>query len=158
MWRRRNAVWQYVTQSKEVLVTAAGAELSLERYIANVSKKEKKENQLKKWKKKTLHEQFVREIECHNESKRWEWLREVDLERETESFLCGAQEQAIRTNLGNYSINKATETPVCRLFNENIESVTHIISACTNLAKNQYRKRYDKAAKTSIGYDDKSSS
>ena len=38
---------------------------------ANVSKKEKKENQLKQWKEKALHGQSVRETECHNESKKW---------------------------------------------------------------------------------------
>ena len=35
----------------------------------------------------------------------------------------------------------------CGLFNKNVESVTHIINACPNLEKNQYRKRHDKVAK-----------
>ena len=30
---------------------------------------------------------------------------------------------------------------------ENVESAMHIISACPNLAKNQYQKRHDKLAK-----------
>ena len=51
--------------------------------------------------------------------------------------LCPAQEQAIRTNSVKYSIDKTNETAHCRLCNENVESVTHIISACPNLAKNQ---------------------
>ena len=45
------------------------------KYIVNVSKKEKKKKQLKEWKQKALHGQFLREVECDNESKRWEWLR-----------------------------------------------------------------------------------
>ena len=44
------------------------------------------------------------------------------------------------------SIDKTSETPLCRLCNENIESFTHIISACPKLAKNQYRKKHDKVA------------
>ena len=65
---------KYATHSKEALVKTAAAELNLAKYIVNVSKKEKKENRLKKWNQKELHGQFVRETECHNESKKWEWL------------------------------------------------------------------------------------
>ena len=36
---------KYATQSKEALATTAAADLNLEKYIVNVSKKEKKENQ-----------------------------------------------------------------------------------------------------------------
>ena len=61
-----------------------------------------------------------------------------------ESQPCPAQEQAIRTNSVKYSIDKTSETAHCKLCNENVESVTHIISACPNLAKNQYRKKHDK--------------
>ena len=46
-----------------------------------------------------------------------------------------------------YSIDKTSENPLCKLCNENIESFTHIISACPKLAKNQYRKKHDKVAK-----------
>ena len=110
-------------------------------------RKKEKENRLKEWKQKALYGQLVREIECDNKSKKWEWLRKGELKRETESFLCIAHEQAIRTNSVNNSIDKTSEIPRCRLCNKNIESVTHIISPCPNLAKNQYRKRHDKVPK-----------
>ena len=79
---------------------------------------------------------FVREAECHNESKTWKWLRKGGLKKGTESLLCAAQEQvirtnsvnysndsllctaqeqAIRTNSVNYSNDKNNETPRCRL-------------------------------------------
>ena len=61
--------------------------------------------------------------------------------------VCVAQEQAIGTNSVKYSIDKTSETPRCRLCNENVESVTDIISAYPNLAKKQYRKRHDKVEK-----------
>ena len=77
----------------------------------------------------------MRETECHNEIKKWEWLRKGELKRETKSLLFVAQEQAIRTNSVNYSIDKTSKTPYCRFFIENVESVTHIISTYPNLAK-----------------------
>ena len=39
-------------QSKEALVKTTAAELNLEKYIVNTSKKEKKESWLKEWGKK----------------------------------------------------------------------------------------------------------
>ena len=102
---------------------------------------------MKEWKEKALHGQFVRETECHNESKKWEWLRKGELKRETESLFCATQEQAIRTSSVKNSIDKGRETRLCRLCNENIENVTHIISAYPNLIKNQYQQRHEKVAK-----------
>ena len=78
---------------------------------------------------------------------RWEWLNGGELKRETESLVCTAQEQALRTNSVANSIDKTSTTPLCRLCKEKTESVTHIVSACSNLAKNQYRKRHDKLGK-----------
>ena len=85
-----------------------------------------------------LHGQFVRETEGYNESKKWEWLWKGALKRNTESLLYYAQEEATRTNSMKYSIDKITETPRCRLCNENVGSVTHTNSVCPNLVKNQY--------------------
>ena len=102
-----------------------------------MNKKEKKENRLKEWKQKALHGQLVSQTECYNESKKWKWSRKGVLKRETESLLCAAQQQAIRIKSVKYTIEKTSETPLCRLCNENVESVTYIISACPNLAKNQ---------------------
>ena len=82
----------------------------MEKYIVNVSKKEKKENRLKEWKGKALHGQFVKETECQNESKKWEWLSKGELKRETESLIYAAQEQAIRTNSVKYGTDKTTQT------------------------------------------------
>ena len=62
-------------------------------------------------------------------------------------MICAAQEQALRTNSVAYSIDKTSTTPLCRLCKEETGSVTHIVSACSNLAKNQYRKRHDKLGK-----------
>ena len=79
---------KYAARSKKALVKNAAAELNLKKYIVNVSKKEKKENQLKEWNQKALPVQVVRETKCHNESKKQKWLRKEELKRETESLLC----------------------------------------------------------------------
>ena len=42
------------------------------------------------------------------------------------------------------SIDKTSDTPLCRLCNEKTESITHIVSTCSILAKSQYRKCHDK--------------
>ena len=57
-----------------------------------------------------------------------------------------AQEQALRTNLIKHSINKTSETPMCRLCGNSFETVRHIISGCKRLAQKEYRKRHDKVA------------
>ena len=63
--------------------------------------------------------------------------------RETqESLLCAIQEQALRVNVIKYSIDKASDTSLCRLCNEKTESVTHILSTCSILAKSQYTKHH----------------
>ena len=53
--KKKCSLAKYAVQSKEVRVKTAAVELSLEKYIFNASKKEKKENQLKNWKEKALH-------------------------------------------------------------------------------------------------------
>ena len=58
--------------------------------------------------------------------------------------MCAAQEQALRVNAIKYSIDKTSDTPLCRLGNEKTESITHIVSACSILARSQYRKCHDK--------------
>ena len=94
-----------------------------------------------------MHGQFSREIEEHANRSRWEWLERGELKRGTESLICAAQEQALRTNSVAHIIDKTSTTPLCRICKEKTESVTHIVSACPNLAKNQYRKRHDKLGK-----------
>ena len=64
--RRTNAILENMQLSKEALVRTAAAELNLEKYMVNVSKKGKKENRLKEWEEKVLYGQFVRQTECHN--------------------------------------------------------------------------------------------
>ena len=115
--------------------------------LPTVLVKERKKDRQREWKEKMLHGQFLRETEEHANRSRWEWLKRGELKRGTESLICAAQGQALRTNSVVHSIDKTNTTPLCRLCKEKTESVNHIISACPNLAKNQYRKRHDKLGK-----------
>ena len=76
----------------------------------------------------------------------WKWLKRGELKRATGSLLSAAQEQALRVNAINYSIDKTSDTSLCKLCTEKTESITHIVTACLILTKSQYRKRHDKVA------------
>ena len=78
---------------------------------------------------------------------RWQWLKPDELKRETESLICAAQEQALRTNAIKNGIDPQGVSPLCRLYKETVESVTHIVILCFVLVGNQYRKRHDKFGK-----------
>ena len=48
------------------------------------------------------------------ERRSWRWLRNGFLKKETEGLILVAQEQALRTNSVKYSIDKTSETLLCR--------------------------------------------
>ena len=58
------------------------------------------------------------------------------------SLLCTIQEQNLLVNAIKYSIDKASDTSLCGLYNEKTESIAHILSACSILAKSQCTKRH----------------
>ena len=76
----------------------------------------------------------------------WRWLRNGFLKKETEGLILAAQEQALRTNSIKHSIDKTSETPLCRLCRDCSETVRHIVSGCKKLAQRECRKRHDKVA------------
>ena len=76
----------------------------------------------------------------------WRWLRNGFLKKETEGFILAAQNQALRTNSIKYSIDKTSETPLCRLCGNSAEAVRHIISGCKRLAQREFKKRHNKVA------------
>ena len=86
----------------------------------------------------------MRETESTDDVNRWEWLKREELKPEIESLLCAAKEQALRVNAIKYSFDKTYDPPLCGLCNEKTESITHIVSVRSILAKSQYRKHHDK--------------
>ena len=63
-----------------------------------------------------------------------------------QEWILAAQEKALRTNSIKYSIDKTSETPLCRLCGAATETVRHIASGCKKLRQREYRKRHDKVA------------
>ena len=61
-------------------------------------------------------------------------------------MLLAEREQALRTNSINFSIDKTSDTPLCRLCGVNTETIRHITSGCSNLAQTENRNRHNKVA------------
>ena len=93
-----------------------------------------KEEKVKGWKEKALHGGFVQQTSDVAGGESWRWLRNGFLKKETEGLILAAQEQALRTNSIKHSIDKASQTPLCRLCGESTETVWHIVSGCKKLA------------------------
>ena len=45
-----------------------------------------------------MYGQYIRQIEDKYKSNTWKWLRKSNLKVYTETLICSAQEQALRTN------------------------------------------------------------
>ena len=76
-------------------------------------------------------------------TKTWTWLRKGNFERETESLLIAAQNNAIRTNHINARLDKTLQNSKCRLCGDKDETINHIISECSKLAQKEYKTRHD---------------
>ena len=59
-----------------------------------------------------------------------------------------AQEQALRTRYIQKTIDGVNISPKCRKCNVKEETINHIVSECSALAQNQYKKRHDSVART----------
>ena len=66
----------------------------------------------------------------------------------TEGLILAAQEKASRLNWVKRMIDKEEEcSPRCRMCDRENETVSHIVSECTQLAQNEYKKcHHDKIA------------
>ena len=61
--------------------------------------------------------------------------------------MCAAQDQAIRTNAIKVRIDRTQTDTKCRLCKTPDETVSHIVSECSNLAKREYKRRHDMVGK-----------
>ena len=70
-----------------------------EKTLTQKQLKEQKELEREEgWKKKPLHDQFLRQTEEIRDDAIWDWLRKEDLKKETEGMITAAQDQALRAN------------------------------------------------------------
>ena len=65
-----------------------------------------------------------------------------------ESLIVAAQNQSIRTNLIKAKIDKSQGDWLCRACSRKVdESIDHINSGCSKLAKKGYKRRHDNLGK-----------
>ena len=91
----------------------------------------------RKWEEKQLYGRFKRLIS--NISFEKTWIRKGNLKRETESLQKATQNNAIRTNLTEARIDKMQENSKCILCGDRDETINHIISECSKLARQGIR-------------------
>ena len=100
-----------------------------------------------KWEGKQLYGRFKRLINNISHDKTWTWRRKGNFKRETESLLIAAQDNAIRTNHIKARIDKTQQNSKSRLCGDRDETINHIISECSKLAKREYKARHDLVGK-----------
>ncbi|KAI5700120.1 hypothetical protein M8J75_014551 [Diaphorina citri] len=116
--------------------------------IKDKMKQENKEERIKTWKNKEMHGQIAREAEKDtiNVQQSWKWLSHSNLKAETEALITACQEQAIATNYMKARIMKTGTDPKCRLCRVHNETIHHVVSGCSILAKKEYLERHNKVA------------
>ena len=103
-------------------------------------KKNIQDERIKKWNEKRIYGQFLRDTSAKVVKElSWRWLKKGDLKIQTESLLCAAQEQALRTNYLKFYIDKTANSPLCRMCGNKGKTVQHIICECEKLAQKEYK-------------------
>ena len=75
----------------------------------------------------------------------WQWLKGGYLTKSTESYIMAAQEQALQTKWRRSTIEGIDgEDGLCRVCGKRFETIKHVVSGCSELAKKQYLIRHDK--------------
>ena len=117
----------------------------------NLRKTTKRKELIKKsnedrWKEKPMHGQFPRELEKPwvNKAETYSWLKRGKLKGETEATMIAIQDQAIATNYYRKRILKEDIDEKCRLCGMQSETIYHLSSGCSILAKKEYITRHDK--------------
>ena len=105
-------------------------------------KQHESEERLNIWRGKAIHEEYIRQTENKDKSNTWKWLMKSNLKRCTETLICSAQEQALKTSYVKFHIDKTGESPLCRMCRVENEIVSQIVSECKMLAQTEYKKRH----------------
>ena len=69
------------------------------------------------------------------------------MKSETGSLIVAAQNQIIRTNLVKAQIDKTQKDTLCRLCKKADESINNVVSGCSKLAQQEYKRRHDNLGK-----------
>jgi hypothetical protein len=101
-------------------------------------------------KQKSLHGRYFKELEQPeiNIQASHAWLKKSNIHPETEGFIFEIQDRVINTrNYKKHICGLQSIIDKCRICGTQGETIEHIISSCTVLAQNEYKKRHDIFAK-----------
>ena len=98
------------------------------------------------WHEKPLHGQYPsRASEADVDTRRThQWLSSSGLKAETEGFIIAAQDQSLNTRNYQANILKSNCNPKCRLCDDKLETIDHIVAGCSVLAGTEYKTRHDR--------------
>jgi len=124
---------------------------------ANIVKQEAKRKGLdaikSKWEQKPLHGQYALRSKDPDidQANTHQWLRCAGLKAETEGFIMAAQDQSLYTRNYQANIIKNGTDPKCRLCDDKIETIDHLVAGCPILAPKEYKERHNKWDSIYIG-------
>jgi len=95
------------------------------------------------WQNKPLHGQYVRDLQEIGGPRSFGWLSNMDLKIETESLICAAQDQSLKTKYYSSTILGGSNGPTCRVCGSALETIPHIVAGCSFWAGSLYKKRHD---------------
>ena len=119
-WRERKSLHGYLRESTEWMLQAALKEkVVVEEENLQDYERRIKEEKVKRWKEKALQGGFIRQTSDVAGEEFWRWLRNGFLKKGDRGLDTSCtREQALRTNSIEHSVDKKSETPVCKLFEE----------------------------------------
>ena len=129
------------------LLKAATEEVQLRTKIDRNNKEEQKSEGQARWKKKNC---MVNSWEKQRDARSKEWWKQVSWNGKARALHMLPKNKHSTNAVKNGSDHHGV-SPLWRLYKWKIESVTHVVSLCSVLAGNQYRKRHDKLGKKYTG-------
>ena len=137
-----------LSTSKEEILKEVIRSRVIENNKCGRSKEEVHKEHREKYEQKPLQGQFRKATEEVRSKRSWDWLKNSYLEKETESTVVAAQDQALCTrNLRNAVYRENVES-ICRACGATDEAVVCIVSEYSKLAEKEYKQvRYDNVAK-----------
>ena len=73
----------------------------------------------------------------------YQWLNKSNIRANTEALIMAVQEQALNTRAVAHGIYHTVQDPRCRLRKQHAETVAHITSGCSKLAKTEYNEKHN---------------
>lgn len=134
----------YVAYSDEWMLKVVGTRLDGDAEPKLDFKKRMADGRKDRLLEKKLHGKFFKETKDVADEKSWQWLRRGSLYKTTEGYVCAAQENALTTRNYCATVMKDGGNDKCRMCGKYVETVGHLVGACSTMAQTDYRRRHDR--------------